>query len=197
MMSNYHKKERETVLNTGRILFRTYGFRRTTYNLIADEANVSRYVLRRYFPLKKEIFRNLFEDEKDKVRKRLKKLINTTDFSDRSSVSGTFRSLCRQIENSSFLRMIYMFGDFPVQYCLRESHGHNVDSLTGPASILEKFLIQCQKEKTIRSGDTVVLADAFRNIFHILLQKRSDHARLKKEDRIMIDIFVDGMMLKK
>ena len=71
MMRNSHKKEIEAVLNTGRILFRHYGFRRTTYNLIADEANVSRYVLRKYFTSKKAIFRSLFEDEKDKVRKKL------------------------------------------------------------------------------------------------------------------------------
>ena len=195
MMRNSHKKEIEAVLNTGRILFRHYGFRRTTYNLIADEANVSRYVLRKYFASKKAIFRSLFEDEKDKVRKKLVKLINTTEFSDRSSVSGTLRSLFRQIENSSFLRMIYVFGDFPVQYCIPETRDQNVDSLTVPASILERFLIHCQKEKTIRSGDPEVLADAFRNIIHILLQKRSDHERLEKEDRIMIDIFVDGMMI--
>ncbi len=196
MMYNSQKNNIQDILTTGRMLFRNYGFCSTTYKLIAGEANVSGYMLRRYCPTQKEIFRSLFEDEKNKVRKRLTQRINTTDCSDRSSVSGTLHSLFLQIEKSSFLRMMYMFGDFPVHYCLREAHDHNLDPLTGHASILERFLVQCQKAGTIRSGDPIVLADAFRNIFHILLLKRSDHARLKKEDRVMIDIFVDGLMIK-
>ena len=54
MMYNSQKNNIQDILTTGRMLFRNYGFCSTTYKLIAGEANVSGYMLRRYFRQKKK-----------------------------------------------------------------------------------------------------------------------------------------------
>lgn len=175
------------------IKFKEFGYNKTTLSAIADEAQLKRSALKKSFKSKKEIFRSLFEDEKQFVLDELSGRLSGIDCSSTEKVSAGLQELFFFIRENEFLSMVYKFGDFPVEYCLQDDNLNSHDPLAGQSSLLEKFILDCQKADVMRQGNSSVLTIVVRSIFHFLLIER---AKLPNElyDRKFVEIFVDGLL---
>ncbi len=112
----------------------------------------------------------------------------------KQGAAKTLLKIFWQIERNKFLKMIYIFGDFPVHYCLQHADVLGIDPLYEHSSLLEQFLVQFQKAESTRTGSPAHLADAFRNFFHLVLQKKEKRQHSKKEDTLMGEIFMNGLV---
>ena len=193
MKASFHKKRR-AVLRIAFDKFGESGYNKTTVSEIADAAGLSPAALKRIFRTKREAFRAVYEEEKQKIRKKLEKLFSETDRRRRENVSETLRGLFHFIRRSNFLTMIYTFGDFPVRYCLQDFEQTGNDPLAGQSSLLQQFIVECQDTRVIRRGDAALLTHAFRGLFHLLLLERS--LLDKESDAVIIDIFIDGLLFE-
>ncbi len=193
-MKTAHKKKAHSLKKAAESLFHRYGYNRTTLTLIAEEAGVSANELNRIYSTKRELFLNLYMDEKKVIRNKLSRIIGEGNYTHKQDAANTLLKVFWQIEKNKFLKMIYVFGDFPVQYCLQHADVLGVDPLYGHSSLLEQFLVQFQKAKSTRTGNPAHLADAFRSFFHLVMQRKGKEKHLKKEDTLMVEIFMNGLI---
>ena len=193
-MKTAQKKKAHSLKKAAVLLFHRYGYNRTTLTLIAEETGVSANELSRIYSTKKELFLNLYVDEKKVIRKKLSRIIGEGNHTHKQDTVKTLLKIFWQIERNKFLKMIYIFGDFPVHYCLKHTDVLGIDPLYGHSSLLEQFLVQFQKAESTRTGNPAQLADAFRNFFHLVMQKKGKKQHSRKEDTLMVEIFMNGLV---
>ena len=181
---------RRAICAAARKLFLRNGYDKTTLKEIAADAGLSCRTIYSQFPSKRELFCTVYEDEKHAVRRALLRLFNAAVCSDIESVKNTFFRLFQFVQKREFLSTLYSFGDFPVAYCIDKTSREDTDPLTGHTSLLEGFIVSCQKAGTVRSGNPVEITQAVRALLHLILL---DRVRRDSSAGSIIRIFIDGL----
>ena len=98
------KKKAHSLKKAAVSLFHRYGYNRTTLALIAEEAGVSANELNRIYSTKKELFLNLYVDEKKVIRKKLNRIIGEGSHTYKKDAAKTLLKIFWQIEKNKFCR---------------------------------------------------------------------------------------------
>ncbi|MCP4727754.1 MAG: TetR/AcrR family transcriptional regulator [bacterium] len=190
------KKIENSLINAAYNEFLEKGYQRTTLKDISKRFGVSNKNTGKMFHSKKDIFRSVFEKERIIGYKKLEKLFLKVDTGKTEDIKDVLNKMFTFVSKSRFLEMIYRFGDFPLGYCLAETGNKDGEPIAGQTTLLERFIENCQVDNKIRKEDPVLIANAFRNLIFVFLQERRYMKNSKKTDKLMVEIFIDGLLIK-
>ncbi len=189
-------KGRNDILKSAFNLFCLSGYRNVTLNDIANEAGVQQKQLKSIFSSKRNIFLTMFDAECKSSQKKLENVFKQEKIN-REVAADSFRKVFQYTANSKFLEMIYKFNDFPVEYYLLRNNLDDGETLIGKNTLLENYIEKCKASGIIRDDDTRAIADSFRNLVFLFLQDKRYLRNSKKTDSLLIDIFIEGLLIQK
>ena len=193
------KNTREKILKAGLKLFSKKGYLGATTKEIAAEAGIAEVTLFRYFPSKKQLFKEVINTYSflPKLKEIIKSYENSSYKEALEQIAFNFLKLLE--ENKDLIRIMHSeMQRYPVE--IKKIHDNVVESIL---SVLANYFKELQKKGIIREFNTELGARAFLGMLfsyfyvkEIKGQKDTSSEEVWNVVKSYVDFFINGTLKK-
>jgi|SRR5690625_3643119 len=193
---NQKKFIRNSLIEQGKILFRQYGFQKTSIHEITKSVGIAQGTFYNFFDSKEELYFIILEHEEEKIKKQLTQIDMLKEHDPKEAIKQVLRDLIKTVETNPLIRELY-FGN-NMKNILRKLPSETLDKhIQNDASALEPLIEMWKNEGIILKKSPEIIAGILRSLFVLTLHQNEIGEAIYEETLdLFIELIVDGIVME-
>lgn len=186
----------ESIIETGRKLFSTYGLKKTSIKDITSAVGIAQGSFYIFYSSKEELYFAILEQEEQLIKDQFLHTDITNTQDPKRAIKDLLNNALHLIEENVFIRQLYLDDNMEAiirklpKEKLEEHFQNDSDSLV---PLIEKW----QSAGVILQKEPDVIAGLFRSLFLLTLHKEQIGVAVYQQTiELLIDLIVDGIVIK-
>jgi len=201
MSRGFTENEKQTItnslINQGKMLFSTYGFKKTTIQYITNNVEIAQGIFYNFFNSKEELYFIILETEEKELRERFSDINLSNEKHPKETIKKVLKEMIHIIELNPFIRELYFSNTMDhiinkLSPQLLENH------FKKDTSSLFPFIHQLQEAGFALNKSPEVVAGVLRSLFLLTFhQKEIGETVYEETVEFYIDLVVDGLLVER
>lgn len=186
---------RKALIDKGKLLFSTYGLKRTSIEDLTRAAGIAQGSFYAFYDSKEELYFEILEIEQDNIRDQLKREDIISDTNPKNSIKKLLLHSLDLIENNALIRQFYFENEMDT--LIRKLPAEKLEAhINKDTDVLLPVIYKWQKDGIIIKKEPEVIAGVLRAIFVTSLHKKEigESVYMKTID-LLIELIVDGLVV--
>lgn len=193
---NHKEKKyiRRSLIEQGSILFRQYGFQKTSIQEITSSVGIAQGTFYNFFDSKEALYFVILELEEEKIKHQLFHSDILQEQKPKKAIKQLLRELMTTVETNPLIRELYV-GDV-LKKMMRKLPSETLDKhFQNDASTLVALTEWCKKEGIVLKESPDIIAGVLRSLFILTLHKNEiGESVYNKIIELFIDLIVDKIV---
>jgi len=199
MSRGFNEHEKLAITNSlieqGKILFSTFGFKKTTISEITKNVGIAQGTFYHFFNSKEELYFIILEKEEEKIKEQFLKVVDTFQYKNAKKViKNMLIEMLQMIETNPLIRELY-FGSTMQQIINKLSPALLEKHFKKDTTSFLPLIHNLKEAGLVINRSPEVLAGVLRSLFILTLHQKEIGENVYRETiEIYVDLIVDGLI---